>query len=251
MTRPIPVTLIRQGNGTWEEFSWYWPQTESPRNKYLFAQPSGQLGAPSGLTVATVGTPGTTRYAYAVSALDSQGKESGLSIPVLVTTGNALLSGTNYNQLTWAPLSGASAYRVYGGTASPQSVNALGLMTTVVAAQFSDQGVYSPNPAYVPPQVYAVTGIPGDATGTGTAGGQFSVMNSNQSLWDTPQRLYIGGHNYVIDDALRNELLAAVTQQAPNGYGAYIQAAPPGAVYTGDETILSGYDEVHPHASPV
>ena len=52
---------------------------------------------------------------------------------------------------------------------------------------------------------------------------------------DTYQRLYMGGHNYIINDALKTELEAAVTAQEAGGYDAYIEAAPGGAVETGDE----------------
>lgn len=76
-------------------------------------------------------------------------------------------------------------------------------------------------------------------------GGCFNTMGSDQSAFVTPLRLYIGGHQYIIGDTMRAELLAAVTPAAPSGYGAFIVAAPPGAVYTGDEITLSGWDEGH------
>lgn len=77
----------------------------------------------------------------------------------------------------------------------------------------------------------------------------FSTMGTDQSAWDPPKRFYVGGHNYVIDDTLKAELIAAVTSLAPTGYGAYIIAAPPGSVFTGDEVMLSGYADMgeHPH----
>lgn len=67
----------------------------------------------------------------------------------------------------------------------------------------------------------------------------FNAMGSDQSAFAACTRLYIGGHQYVIDDTLKNELTAAVTSFAATGYGAFILAAPPGSVYTGDEIILS------------
>lgn len=70
-------------------------------------------------------------------------------------------------------------------------------------------------------------------------GSGFNTMGSDQSAFQPATRLYIGGHQYIIDDTLKNELTAAVTAQAPAGYGANIAAAPPGSVYTGDEVILS------------
>lgn len=69
----------------------------------------------------------------------------------------------------------------------------------------------------------------------------FNTMGSDQSAWSAPQRLYLGGHQYVISLVLAQELWAATTSNAPNGYGAFTAVAPAGSVYTGDEIILSGY----------
>jgi hypothetical protein len=59
--------------------------------------------------------------------------------------------------------------------------------------------------------------------------------------YNTPLRVYKGGHVYVIDDALKNELTAASTTQHTGGYGAYITNAPTGAKFTGDEILASGW----------
>lgn len=69
----------------------------------------------------------------------------------------------------------------------------------------------------------------------------FSTMGSDQSAFAAATRLYLGGHTYIIDDTLKTELENAVTAEAPSGYGAFIVAAPPGSVFTGDEIILSGH----------
>lgn len=82
-------------------------------------------------------------------------------------------------------------------------------------------------------------------------GGCFNTMGSDQSGFLTPTRLYIGGHVYVVGDTLANELRAARTPAQPTGYGSFLVAAPPGSVYTGDEIILSGYDEGHKPAPVV
>lgn len=59
--------------------------------------------------------------------------------------------------------------------------------------------------------------------------------------YNTPLRVYKGGHVYVINDALKTELLAAVTTQHATGYGTYITNAPAGAAFTGDEILASGW----------
>lgn len=56
----------------------------------------------------------------------------------------------------------------------------------------------------------------------------------------SPLRIFRGGHDYIISDSLKTTLEAVVTTEEPNGYDAYISAAPDGAVETGDEITLSG-----------
>jgi hypothetical protein len=74
-------------------------------------------------------------------------------------------------------------------------------------------------------------------------GGLNTVTNPTSATfgYNTPIRVYKGGHVYVIDDALRTELLAASTVQHSGGYGAFITNAPSGAAFTGDEIIASGW----------
>lgn len=58
--------------------------------------------------------------------------------------------------------------------------------------------------------------------------------------YESPLRLYRGGHVYVINDTLKAELLAAVTSQEPSGYGAYITSYPGSTTNVGDEVMVSG-----------
>jgi hypothetical protein len=74
--------------------------------------------APTTPTVTNVGTAGTTTYQYYLVANNSVGQ----SLPGTVgqtTTGNATLTASNYNHITWTAVSGASWYdviRVVGST---------------------------------------------------------------------------------------------------------------------------------------
>ncbi len=52
--------------------------------------------------------------------------------------------------------------------------------------------------------------------------------------FESPLRIYRGGHVYVIDDTLKAELVAAVTTQEAGGYGAYISAYVPAVDTFGD-----------------
>lgn len=77
------------------------------------------------------------------------------------------------------------------------------------------------------------------------------TISSGQHGYSTPLRLYKGGHTYVVDDALRAELMAASTVQHPAGYASYILPAPAAAAFTGDEILASGYSATeHAHSSP-
>jgi hypothetical protein len=68
--------------------------------------------APTSLAITQGGAAGTTRYWYAVAALDYAGGVGAAITAVSTTTGNATLSATNYNSLSWS--GSAPAYAVYG-----------------------------------------------------------------------------------------------------------------------------------------
>lgn len=67
---------------------------------------------PGALSLTQAGTAGSTPYSYQVTALNSAG-ESTPSPTGTITTGNATLSGTNYNIPAWTAVSGATSYNVY------------------------------------------------------------------------------------------------------------------------------------------
>jgi hypothetical protein len=79
-----------------------------------------QLGSPGAPAVSNIGTAGATTYTYACAASDGLN----LTLPsagTSTTTGNATLSGSNYNQVTCPFLAGLvvnmNIYRTAGGTA--------------------------------------------------------------------------------------------------------------------------------------
>src|SRR5262249_48087791 len=74
---------------------------------------------PTGLTVTPTGTTGATTYTYTIASIDAAGGIGAAIATVSTTTGNATLSPTNYNALSWtAPVSGPApaGYAVYGRT---------------------------------------------------------------------------------------------------------------------------------------
>ena len=63
---------------------------------------TGQLSAPSAPTVTPEGTTGSTTYSYEVAATNVYGSTTS-SPSGSTTTGNATLTSTNYNLISWAP----------------------------------------------------------------------------------------------------------------------------------------------------
>jgi len=71
------------------------------------------LVTPTGLAVNARGTTGATQYSYRVSAFNGVG-ETLACVSVAITNGNSSIDVTNYNQLGWAVVSGATGYNIYG-----------------------------------------------------------------------------------------------------------------------------------------
>src|SRR6185369_14590519 len=91
------------------------------------------------VTVTPNGATGSTTWAYYVAAVDTAGN-IGLASPLTyITNGNATLTGSNFNALSWAAVTGAANYKIYrfiaGGTPS-----STGLVTTQTGSTFNDVG---------------------------------------------------------------------------------------------------------------
>lgn len=101
-----------------------------------------QLTTPSAPVVTQGGTAGSTNYSYAVTDLGNGG--SATSSATQTTTGNATLSVTNFNIVTWASIIGHT-YRVVR-TAASGTPNSLGwisvaTMATANSMSFNDTGI--------------------------------------------------------------------------------------------------------------
>ena len=97
------------------------------------------LTTPAVPTVVPQGTVGTTSYGYRITARSSAGET--LPSPEGPTnTGNANLTVTNFNRITWTAVPGAVDYRIYrvfsGGTPSTN-----GLIGTTTTLTFDDTGL--------------------------------------------------------------------------------------------------------------
>ena len=98
------------------------------------------LNAPSGGTVTPTGTTGSTAYQYEVAALDANGGVGAVASSFQTAVGNATLSATNYNALTWTASTGTTpaGYAVYKNISG--TYNLVGVTPT---NSFNDYGFLS------------------------------------------------------------------------------------------------------------
>lgn len=101
-----------------------------------------QLPAPGQPSVGRVGTGGTSTYGYKVTALDGTG-ETLPSTERVITNGNAILDGTNYNTVSWTEVPGAVQYKVYRNTSngSPATTGLVATVTGGANITFNDTGI--------------------------------------------------------------------------------------------------------------
>jgi hypothetical protein len=103
----------------------------------------GSLATPSGVAVSPVGTAGSTAYGYRISAINGNG-ETVAATTVSTATGNATLSATNYNRITWSGVAGATGYKIYGRTSSSELYMATVNSPTLL---YNDTGTATPSGA--------------------------------------------------------------------------------------------------------
>lgn len=91
------------------------------------------LTTPGSPLVAAQGTPGSSTVSYAIVATNNTGGTIASQITT-ITNSAATLSGTNYNQINWQPVPGASGYnvlRVATNGTSPTTTGVIGSTTTL------------------------------------------------------------------------------------------------------------------------
>jgi len=91
------------------------------------------ISVPAQPTVTVYGTPETTTYTYKVTATTANG-ETTASTTRQITNGNDALDGTDYNEISWSTVTGATGYNIY------RQVGAgLWYKTTGVTSPYNDQ----------------------------------------------------------------------------------------------------------------
>jgi hypothetical protein len=182
---------VTGGGSTSQASVWMTPPSGGSCNWVVQAQPgvtvstTGQVTAITGVsapTVTQVGTPGSTSYSYTIAAADGNGNEitaaNALFTPsTTTTTGNATLSSTNKNRITWSAYAGATCYNIYSATRS--------------------SGIYGPGLPIG--QVCSPSALTFDDTGTGVTGDgtygfpTYSYAGPSGSLTNKPASVFAIG----------------------------------------------------------
>jgi Pectate lyase superfamily protein len=135
------IAVLANGN-------WALPSIGGPLGGALqltgpLTSPGGNLSAnsapaPTGLAVTATGTTGSTTYSYYVAATTANG-DTLPSSTVTITNGNATLSSTNYNNLSWNVSPMATGYKVIR-TAGGGSTGILTTLTDPSLTIYNDTG---------------------------------------------------------------------------------------------------------------
>lgn len=105
------------------------------------------VSTPATPAASVVGTPATTTYSYKVTAVLADTYEESLPTAAFgVETGPAVLNTTDYIQLSWAAVAGASHYNIYKSYAG-----SYGYLGRAETSPFKDFGGYTPNVNDTPP----------------------------------------------------------------------------------------------------
>lgn len=97
------------------------------------------LVTPGAPNVSPQGTPGTTTVAYKIVAVNATGTSIASQAKTIATSA-ATLTSTNYNQLTWTAVLGASSYNIYR-TDAPVVPTTLGKIGNTTSTTFNDTGL--------------------------------------------------------------------------------------------------------------
>lgn len=143
------------------------------------------LDDPSVPTVVAQGTTGSTTWGYRVTAFSDTG-ETLASSETQITDGNATLSATNFNRITWTAVSGAVKYGVYRSTAggTPSST---GQIAETPQTQLDDVGRTASGS--VPSEDYSGSLIVGTGTVSSAKGATVKQLTSDQSTVTSLLRL--------------------------------------------------------------
>jgi hypothetical protein len=145
------------------------------------------LPTPTNLAVAPVGATGSATYAYQVEAYNDVGRTAATSV-VSISNGNALLSSTNYNRITWDNVTDAIGYHVFGRTTTGLGLAYLG---TTTSTSFNDIGDEDPSLSLLPQSHNSTGGIVAKKA-VFNAGRQFAIGITEGSTYYPTRIAYSG-----------------------------------------------------------
>jgi hypothetical protein len=126
------------------------------------------IATPSAPVVTVQGTTGSTTYQYQIVATTYDGRDSIPSATGQTTTGNATLTSSNYNALSWSAVTAAASYKVLRFSSGAWKLLAGGITATT----YNDTGSASPSTYTVSTsnpggevQAQAISGTTGTFTG--------------------------------------------------------------------------------------
>lgn len=159
------------------------------------------IAAPGGLGVTNVGAPGAVTYNYKITSIASETYEESLGSSTATTaTGNATLSATNYNQITWGAVSGAVEYNVYKA-----SNGVYGFIGTAIGTSFNDIGI-SADTTETPPTARNPFGSSDNYPAAVAYYQQRLVFgntnNDPEKIWTSRSGLF---HNFTISSPLQDD----------------------------------------------
>lgn len=208
------------------------PQGVAVRGGISMAQ-LAQVAAP---TITNVGTAGVTTYTYVVVAKGGTGatlNTAPASSAGTTTTGNASLSTTNYNVVTWTHVAGASSYDVYrtvGGATQ-------GVISNVTATHRFD--------GTLPTYTLNDTGLAGDST-TAPTTNTTGAINTPSSITAGSVTAYTGT---VAQLATPSAPTITVVGAAAGGSYSYKIVANNGSGATAGTSIASNAGTINPGAT--
>jgi len=146
------------------------------------------LTTPTGLGVTATGATGSTVYSYRVNAFNETGSTAACT-RVQISDGNATLSTTNYNALSWDAVSGADGYNIYGRT--PYGYQEVYLATVYGVVAYNDTGSASPLTSVLAPDINNSGGLIAKF-GLFSLGRQYVACPTEGGTY-YPTRLYYSG----------------------------------------------------------
>lgn len=86
-------------------------------------------------TVTMTGSGGSTSYTYSIVAKDKWGQQTYAGPPTTITNGNATLSASNYNAISWSAVPDAATYDILKGVSGNTAIS-----TGNTGTSFNDVG---------------------------------------------------------------------------------------------------------------